>query len=147
YNQASKKPLQIVGGSASSENPTHGTVQFCGESLAQGAISGFFLEQPFSPHVAVSQACHPVTPSFTVTACEGQWISELDGKPAFHVLRENVPELMLQDLGRLVNFISIAVCVDESLPMQAGNYLIRNIAGIDATTQVIACAGQVEEGM
>lgn len=147
YNRGASKPLNIVGGAPSSESPALGTFQFAGDHVMQGGVSGFFLcgEQPV--HVGVTQACQPVTTPMTITACEGQWILELDGKPAFQVLKEKVPAPLLEDLRRLITCVFLAIPASADAPLDGNHYLVRNIGGIDPVQNVIACGGKISKGM
>ena len=147
YNQKREEPLQIVGGAPSSENPNCGTVQFAGNEVACGAISGFYLCNSFSPRVAVTQACKLITETMEITASEGNWILELDNKPAFAVLREKLPEPIWKDMGILLRSILLSFPADESLPLNEKNFLVRNIAGIDQANEIIACGGSIKSGM
>ena len=147
FNKNRKTPIKIVGGAPSSENPVCGTVQFAGTEIVQGGVSGFYLCGGSRCHVGVSQACKPITQIHEVTACEGRWILEINGEPAYKILCENVPEPLLGDPKRLIQYVFLAVPADSHQPLEQGNYLVRNIVGIDARENIIACSGKINKGM
>jgi small ligand-binding sensory domain FIST len=146
FNEGNPMPLKIVGGASSTENPAYGTSQFFQEKMVQGGISGFYVRGNFPSRVSVSQACTPISPCFTVTACEGQWLLELDGEPAFEVLKSCIPEPMLDDMRQLASLIFLASPCDNSEEIFPGNFLVQNIVGIDPRNNVLACSGNVKNG-
>lgn len=129
----------LVGGLASSRS---GYRLVCGD-IAEGGISGVL----FGPEVAVmtglSQGCTPIGPARTITGMRGEMIETIDGRPAVEILKEDVGDLLARDLRRIAGYIFAALPVAGS---DTGDYLVRNIVGIDPRGGLLAIGERVEAG-
>ncbi|MGY8994073.1 MAG: FIST C-terminal domain-containing protein, partial [Rhodospirillales bacterium] len=79
----------------------------------------------------------------TITACEENVLIELDGRPALRVFEEDIGELMSRDLRRVGGSIFAALPVGGS---DTGDYLVRNLVGLDEPNGFVAIGEHVEEG-
>ena len=70
----------------------------CADRAVRGGLCGLVLSLDAPARVAVSQGCRPITDPILVTRVEGNWILELDGKPALDVYREIAREPLAADL-------------------------------------------------
>ncbi len=70
----------------------------CGDRAQRGGLCGLVLTLDAPARVAVSQGCRPITEPIAVTRVEGNWVLELDGKPALDVYREIAREPLAADL-------------------------------------------------
>jgi small ligand-binding sensory domain FIST len=134
--------LPVVGGAASGR--TDGTtIQFCGTESAAAGISGLRLGGDFNHVVAVTHGCAPLTQPLRATQVHENLILELDGRPAFDVLKEHAPKHLMQDLSSAVHHLFVGL-----LPPGASedDYLIRNIVTADPDTGVVAISDRVGEG-
>ena len=134
--------LPVVGGAASARI-NGATVQFCGTETADAGISGLRLGGRFRHTVAVTHGCAPLTKPLRATQVHENLILELDGRPAFDVLREHAPSDLMQDLSAAIRYLFVGL-----LPSGAAesDYLIRNIVAADPDTGVVAISDRVEEG-
>jgi len=91
------------------------------------ALSGNVAIDP-----VLAQGCRPVGDPLFVTACEGNLISELDGRRPKEVLTALFASLDEADRERFGD----ALCIGMALPgsrqaVGAGDFLIRNVLGLD----------------
>ena len=80
----------------------------------------------------LAQGCRPVGDPLFVTACEGNLISELDGRPPKELLTALFATLDEADRARFAD----ALCIGLALPgprqiVGAGDFLMRNVLGLD----------------
>src|SRR6185295_10894410 len=80
----------------------------------------------------LAQGCRPVGDPLYVTACEGNLISELDGRPPKELLSALYETLDEPDRVRFGD----ALCIGLALPgprqtIGAGDFLMRNVLGLD----------------
>jgi small ligand-binding sensory domain FIST len=80
----------------------------------------------------LAQGCRPVGDPLFVTACEGNLISELDGRPPKELLTALFATLDEADRARFAD----ALCIGLALPgprqiVGIGDFLMRNVLGLD----------------
>jgi small ligand-binding sensory domain FIST len=78
-----------------------------------------------------------------VTACQHNIIIELDGRPALHVFQEDIGEVLAKDLKRVAGYIFAGLPVPGS---DTGDYLVRNLIGIDPNNGLLAIGEQLSTG-
>jgi len=92
----------------------------------------------------VAQGCRPVGTPARVTACEGQLIKSLDDRLPVDVLQDiyaGLPE------SRRSQALFLGVVMDELREeIGPGDFLIRNILGMDKDTGMIAVGAELREG-
>jgi small ligand-binding sensory domain FIST len=134
--------LAVVGGAASARN-NGATLQFCGTEIADAGVAGLRMGGRFRHTVAVTHGCAPLTKPLRATRVHENLILELDGRPAFEVLREQAPDELMEDLSAAIRYLFVGL-----LPPGAAesDYLIRNIVTADPDTGVVAISDRVGEG-
>ena len=134
--------LPVVGGAASARI-NGATLQFCGTETADAGVSGLRMGGHFHHAVAVTHGCSPLTKPLRATRVHENLILELDGRPAFDVLREQAPDGLMEDLSAAIHHLFVGL-----LPPGAAesDYLIRNIVAADPDTGVVAISDRVGEG-
>lgn len=137
---AATRELFLVGGLASARNQI---LHFAGEQVQQGPYSGLWLDPQLGITTGLSQGCQPIGPVRTVDAAKGPVIEQIDGRPALDVLKEDVGELLARDLKRIGGYILAAIPVSGS---DTGDYLVRNLLGLDAASGRIAVGEEVAPG-
>ncbi|MGQ0662341.1 MAG: FIST signal transduction protein [Pseudomonadota bacterium] len=129
----------LVGGLASSR----GALDQVAGVAVRGGVSGVL----FAPEVAVatglSQGCSPIGPLRKITAAEANVLFEIDGRPALDVLKEDIGEPSTRRLERVAGLIHAALPVPGS---DIGDYLVRNLIGIDPERGWLAIGARVEPG-
>ena len=137
----------LVGGLSSSRAASF---QVANEVL-QGGLSGVVLSSRIGVATRLTQGCSPLRsgPGHTpvrhvVTEGNRNIIVTLDGRPALDVLREDIGGTRESDLRREAQSIHAGLPVPGS---DTGDYLVRNLVGIDPRNKVIAIGAYVEPGM
>lgn len=137
----------LVGGLSSSRAQT---VQVAND-VVSGGLSGVVLAPAVRVSTRLTQGCAPLPAPgsaagvgrYRVTACEENVIAELDGRPALDVFRDAVGELLARDLRRAAAVVLAGLPVRGS---DTGDYLVRNVVGIDPRNKLIAIGDVVEQG-
>ena len=139
--------IPIVGASASEHPAFHETYEFYGESVVSGAISGFMIQGSFTHRIGITQGCQPVGVPCIITKSEQNLIFELDGQPAFEVLKKQVPKRIRENPRDLLRLLFVGFTPDpKDTEIIDGEYLVRNLIGINPDTGVIGVAENVREG-
>lgn len=130
----------LVGGLTSGRP---GAVHLAGERNS-GGLSGVLLS-PYALPVAVglTQGCSPIGPAHTVTRADGNVLIELDGKPALEVFEGDIGTVSSRDLRRAGGDFFAALPVVGS---DTGDYLVRNLMGIDRDNGLLAIGDVVSAG-
>lgn len=112
--------------------------------VAEGEVSGVMLSLEQVPvATALTQGCLPIGPVHTVTAAEENILIEIDGRPALDVFKEDIGEVLARDLRRVAGYIFAALPVSGS---DTGDYLVRNLTGIDPEQGLLAIGEVVDAG-
>ncbi len=139
--------LPIVGGAASGDPISGQMHQWCGTEITESSVAGALLTGNFHAEIGVAQGCQPIGSPIEITRAEDNLIFELDGREAVEVLQESIALLTEEDIqrsGRMI-FIGIAMDTSNRLP-RPGDYLIRNITGIDPQSAAVGVAERIETG-
>ena len=91
----------------------------------------------------LSQGCTPIGPVRTVTRSQNNILLQVDGRPALEVLREDMKELLARDSAQAAYHVHVALPVPGS---DTGDYLVRNLVGIDPTQSAVAIGALVDPG-
>ncbi len=99
------------------------------------------------PVVGVAQGCQPIGEPYVVTGGEGNVVRAIAGRRPLEVLREALRAV--PDLERRVRqagvFAGLAINPAKS-PLERGDFLLRNLAGVDRETGALAVAEAVRIG-
>ena len=161
----------VFGGLASSRSKT---VQFAlsgygnvkGQGAASGVFSGGLSGVAFARDPGggmalmsrVTQGCQPVSARHDITACEGNVITELDGKPALDVMLADLNITLDQPREALAKVRTTLVGVsrpedalNDSAARRAGQFgaevVVRHIIGLDPSRKGIAITEAPASGM
>ena len=130
----------LVGGLSASRG-SH--AQLAGEIVDSG-LSGVLISSAANPLITgLTQGCSPIGPTHVATETEHNVIVALDGKPALDVFRDEIGEELAQDLRQCAGLIFVALPVEGS---DTGDYLVRNLIGIDPESGAVAIGEHVEIG-
>jgi small ligand-binding sensory domain FIST len=142
YGQAVK-----VGGLASGAQSPGGNALFADQrTLRQGALV-LVLTGDVVVDAIVAQGCKAIGRLGRVTRCEGHVLHELDGRPPLLVLQETYEQLdgRDQELARTALFLGLSMDELREHP-GPGDFLIRNVLGLDPQTGTIAVAAELRQG-
>ncbi len=113
------------------------------DTVCSGGLSGVLFSSEVPVASGHSQGCTPIADKHRITACEHNIIAELDGRPALDVFREDVGEVIARDLRRVAGYIFAAIPIEGS---DTGDYMVRNLVGIDPEQGLIAIGDIAREG-
>jgi small ligand-binding sensory domain FIST len=112
----------------------------------QGAV-GLLLEGEIGLRWIVSQGCRPIGKPLVVTKAQENVILELGGKSPLDQLRELWPTLSERDQQLFQRGLHIGRVLDEYRgAFGRGDFLIRNVMGIERTSGALIIADQVRVG-
>jgi small ligand-binding sensory domain FIST len=129
----------FVGGLSSSHNWNPQVA----DNVCSGGISGVLFSSDVPLVTSHTQGCTPVAGMHTITECKQNIIITLDDRPALEVLVEDAGEVIARDLQRLGGYIFVGLHVPGS---DTGDYLVRNLMGIDPDQQLIAVGEYMHKG-
>jgi small ligand-binding sensory domain FIST len=129
----------LVGGLTSSRklNPQ------IADTLTEGGLSGVVFTEDVPVATRLTQGCSPLGPKHTITECQRNIILSLDGKPALDVMRADLGERLSKELNRIGGQVFVGLPVRGS---DTGDYLVRNLLGIDPQSKLIAIGELVKTG-
>ncbi len=135
----------LVGGLSSSRSRT---VQVAND-VVSGGLSGAVLASDIGLTTRLTQGCAALPGRHRITQCERNVIVTLDDRPALDVFREAAGEILSRDLRRAAAYMLVGLPVAGSGRADLrseGDYLVRNLVGIDPQNKLIAIGDFVEEG-
>lgn len=130
----------LVGGLTSSEGLQ---AQFA-DQVTGGGLSGVLLSGRLKVVTGLSQGCALIGRKHQIGDCSRNIIKTLDDRPALEVLKEDIGEVLARDLSRIGGYIFAALPVAGS---DTGDYLVRNLVGIDPNDGLVAIGDLVQPGM
>ena len=113
------------------------------EKTHEGGLSGVLLSDEITVATRLTQGCSPVGPVHSITDAQRNIVLKLDGRPALDVLKEDVGEKLTRDAQRLGATVFVGLPVAGS---DTGDYLVRNLVGIDGARGLVAIGDHAEEG-
>lgn len=129
----------LVGGMASFTSAGN---QIAGE-IVSGGLSGVMLSSRVAVVSGLSQGSAPLGLVHQITNAQGNVLISLDGERALDVLMEDVGCDTDEQLRRLAAHVNVALLVPGS---DTGDYVVRNLVGIDAPRGLVAIGDTVEPG-
>ncbi|MFO7541347.1 MAG: FIST N-terminal domain-containing protein [Thiobacillus sp.] len=129
----------VVGGLSSSRGET---AQIC-DGVVKGGLSGVLFSERVKLATRLTQGISPLGPRHQVTAASRNIVASLDQRPALDVMKAEIGEVLAHDLRRAAGYIFVGLPVKGS---DTGDYLVRNILGVDPQNNLVAVGETVETG-
>jgi small ligand-binding sensory domain FIST len=137
--------VPVLGGLASAAAAGSASLFCDGDVVDQGAVACSIENLPVVP--CVSQGATPIGPEMTITACDGNEISELASTPAIDRLRDAIAGLEPEERELAAAGLLLGVVIDENQPSyERGDFLVRPIVGADEGEQTIVIGERVRVG-
>ncbi|MBO0750718.1 MAG: FIST C-terminal domain-containing protein [Bradyrhizobiaceae bacterium] len=137
---AASSQAYLLGGLTASRTRVYDRI--AGERATQ-AVSGLFLSPEIPVSIGVSQGCSAIGPTRTITQTDDGLVAAVDGQPALNALLDDLSAVNETDVRVALEALHVGLPVPHS---DTGDYVVRNIAGIDTNTGCIAVADNVEAG-
>ena len=136
-----------IGGLASCGRQPGENALFLGHESWGAGMVGVALSGNIEVDTIVAQGCRPVGQPMFVTKCQRNLVWELDGQPAVDVLQSVYQQLdpADQELARHSLFLGV-VMNEHQHEYRQGDFLIRNLVGLDQARGVLAIGAILREG-
>jgi small ligand-binding sensory domain FIST len=134
----------LVGGLTASRQTSYqvaGSLENGG--LTGGGLSGVLFAPSVEVATGLSQGCSPIGESHIVSDCVDNVIVGIDGRGALDVFKEDIGDVLARDLNRVAGYIHAAFPIEGS---DTGDYLVRNLVGIDPEHGWLAVGGDIKPG-
>jgi len=129
----------LIGG-LSSSNGAHPQIA---DELLEGGLSGVIFNSDVGIATALSQGCTPIGNKHIITDCDDNVINYIDQRPALDIFKKDIGEILARDLNRAAGYIFAGLPIEGS---DTGDYLVRNLIGIDTQGKRIAIGDMVRPG-
>ena len=136
-----------IGGLASSGQQQGQNALFLNDQVFRAGAVGLALHGNILVDTVVAQGCRPIGGPMRITKSSRNLLEELEGKRPLDVLRELFQRLDDRDKGLMRNSLFLGVVMDEFIdePKQ-GDFLIRNVMGMDESSGAVAVGEMLKEG-
>jgi len=140
-------PAPIFGGLASAGRQAGENVILLNDRIERSGAAGLSVGGPLRVDALVSQGCSPFGPTFVITKARRNIILELGGRPALEAVSETINELSDAQREGLKSGLFIGRVINEyKSHFGRGDFLIRNILGVDQTRGALAVADTLHVG-
>ena len=129
----------LVGGLASSQD----NARVIADGVTEGGVAGVMFSEAVGIQTNLSQGCSPIGPHRNITEAQRNILVQLDGRPALDVFKEDIGEILARDMSRVAGYIFAGLPIAGS---DTGDYLVRNLIGLDMNQKLLAIGDLVEEG-
>jgi small ligand-binding sensory domain FIST len=113
------------------------------DALGAAGISGLLLTAEVSVATALTQGCIPIGPVRRIDEARDNIVMAIDGRPALAVFLDDIGPDLARDPRGLGGIIFAGLPVQGS---DTGDYLVRNLVGIDPRQGWIALGAEVAPG-
>jgi len=129
----------VVGGLSSAR----GEMPQIADGIGEGGLSGVVFSERVRLATKLSQGVSPLGPRHRITMANKNIVGNLDHRPALEVMKEEIGDVLARDLQRAAGYIFVGLPVRGS---DTGDYLVRNILGVDPQNDLVAIGEYVETG-
>lgn len=137
----------VIGGMASGAQEPGVNRLIFNETVVDSGVIGVAVTGAVSIRTIVSQGCRQIGDRFMITQAEQNVIHELSGKPALDRLREVFSLLSPTEQRHAERALHLGIVIDEHKDQfERGDFLIRNLVGVDQKTGSLAVADYVRVG-
>ena len=139
--------VPVLGGQASGGLEAGRNVLISNGDIVRDGAVGVILTGGGCASWIVSQGCRPIGETYAVTSAERNVMHELAGEPALRRLEEVYAGASPRDQLLMRRGLHVGQAISELKPeLGRGDFLIRNVMGIDPKTGSIAITDMVEVG-
>ena len=136
-----------IGGLASGAHHQGGNALYLGAETYSEGVVGVAFEGDVQIDTVVAQGCRPIGEPMHITASRRNILLEVDERTPFEVLKEIFMTLSERDRELAQHSLFLGVVMDElNDDPRLGDFLIRNIVGVDAQRGALAVGEMLKEG-
>jgi small ligand-binding sensory domain FIST len=139
--------LRVMGGMASGARKAEQTRLILNDrAFGDGAV-GLLLQGPIKVRSIVSQGCRPIGRHMVITKAHDNFIDELGGEPPLARLKELWDQLSPHDQDLFQRGLHVGRVINEYQgEFQRGDFLVRNVMGLDRDSGALAITERVRVG-
>jgi small ligand-binding sensory domain FIST len=139
--------LRVLGGMASGFGGPGRCRMLLNERVLGGGAVGVLLQGPVGLRTIVSQGCRPIGRHMVITKGQQNLIQELGGRPVLEQLRQLWQELSPEDQELFQQGLHLGLVINEYRgDFQRGDFLVRNVMGLERETGALAITDRVRVG-
>ncbi|MGH2374705.1 MAG: FIST signal transduction protein [bacterium] len=132
-----KTPL--IGGMASGDARHRRTHVFLNRQVYESGGVALAMGGAYGLRTVVSQGCMPIGRPWTITGADGQLLQTIARRPAYEVLVDTLKTLPPEVQDRARGNLFVGLAMDEYREeLGRGDFLIRNIVGVDLNSGALA---------
>ena len=136
-----------IGGLASAAQGARQNGLFLGRDYHDSGAVGVALSGNIIVETVVAQGCRPIGEPMRITRSDRNFLVELDDQPPIDVLRRIYQRAGQRDRDLMQHSLFLGVVMDEFIDdPQQGDFLIRNVMGMDQRSGVLAIGEMLKEG-
>lgn len=134
-----------IGGIASGGTQLGSSVLFLDRSTHRDGAVGLALSGNVTIDSVVAQGCRPIGTPFVITRCRQNIIEELSGKQPLKLMRDLYATLDARDQKLFQRSLFLGIEMkDDQIEFHQGDFLIRNLGGIDPESGALAVGALLE---
>jgi small ligand-binding sensory domain FIST len=142
----SHRGVRVMGGMASGTDGPGQCRLILGDSVVNQGAVGVLLRGDVGLRCIVSQGCKPIGQHMVITKAHDNVIAELGGKSPLRQLQELWPTLSPRD-QQLMRGLHVGRVINEYKgDFQRGDFLVRNVLGLDQESGALAITDRVRVG-
>jgi small ligand-binding sensory domain FIST len=134
-----------VGGVASGGRGPGQNALWSGERMQRVGAVGVAMTGDIAVDTIVAQGCRPIGDPMPVTRADGHVVRELGGKSPVAVMRALYDSLDKTDKELFKHSLFVGLEMEEGRIEFRGDFLVRNIVGVDPNTGALAVAAKVRQ--
>ena len=136
-----------IGGMASGGQQAGDNALFLRDKVYRSGAIGIAMKGNITVDTIVAQGCRPVGQLMSITKCEQNLLLELDQRPPLEVLRELFTASSDRDRELMQQSLFLGIVMDDLIETaEQGDFLIRNIIGLDGRNGSMAIGELLREG-
>jgi small ligand-binding sensory domain FIST len=143
----SRRGVRVMGGMASGTRAPGECRLLAGDRAVNAGAVGVLLRGDIGLRCIVSQGCKPIGRPMIVTKAHDNVIAELGGKTPLRQLQELWPQLSQGDRQLMQRGLHVGRVINEYQgDFRRGDFLIRNVLGLDQESGALAITDRVRVG-
>ena len=136
-----------IGGLASSGQRHGQNALFLGDQMHRSGAIGIALKGNIVVDTVVAQGCRPIGELMCITKSHQNMLVSLDERPPLEVLKELFAHANERDQALMQSSLYLGIVMDDfNDKPQQGDFLIRNVMGLDSKEGAMAIGELLQEG-
>ncbi len=136
-----------IGGMASGGQSMGENALFVGDKVYRSGAVGLAMKGNIVVDTVVAQGCRPIGKLMCITKSQQNLLLELDERPPLEVMREIYHSASELDQQLIQHSLFLGIVMDDFIESpQQGDFLIRNLMGMDGRTGSMSIGEMLREG-